>query len=148
MSDHAMIAANWLPDQDSNLDWPVNNRAFYRWTIGECVGQAPKLRLPRGPDPSAPRARSDGEKGSDPANARSWSWGRFRDHLSAASTRRFHQISFPGKFPLLRPTRIELVPVQWRRTVLPLSYGRWCTEQDSNLRSPKAPDLQSGLVAT
>ena len=23
----------------------------------------------------------------------------------------------------------------------------WCTEQDSNLRSPKAPDLQSGLVA-
>ena len=23
-------------------------------------------------------------------------WGRFRAHLSAASTRRFHQISFPG----------------------------------------------------
>ena len=39
--------------------------------------------------------RSDGEKGSDPREC-GGAWGRFRAHLSAASTRRFHQISFPG----------------------------------------------------
>ena len=41
--------------------------------------------------------RSDGEKGPTPAND-GGAWGRFRAHLSAASTRRFHQISFPGEF--------------------------------------------------
>ena len=84
--------------------------------------------------------------GSDP---REWggAWGRFRAHLSAASTRRFHQISFPGEFELVRPTGIEPVSARWHRAALPLSYGRWCTEQDSNLRSPKAPGLQPGLVA-
>src|SRR5262249_20773190 len=25
----------WLPDQDSNLDWPVNSRVSYHWTIGK-----------------------------------------------------------------------------------------------------------------
>ena len=41
--------------------------------------------------------RSDGEMGLTPANEHG-AWGRFRAHLSAASTRRFHQISFPGEF--------------------------------------------------
>ena len=69
--------------------------------------------------------RSDGEKGgSDPANGRHGAWGRFRAHLSAASTRRFHQISFPGEWLMVRPTGIEPVSVRWRRTALPLSYGR------------------------
>ena len=46
----------------------------------------------------APRARSDGERGLTPriGGAR----GRFRAHLSAASTRRFHQISFPGELSI------------------------------------------------
>jgi hypothetical protein len=30
-----MTVARWLPDQDSNLDWPVNNRASCHWTIGD-----------------------------------------------------------------------------------------------------------------
>jgi hypothetical protein len=54
----------------------------------------------------------------------SGAWGRFRAHLSAASTRRFHQISFPGEWLMVRPTGIEPVSVRWRRTALPLSYGR------------------------
>src|SRR6185312_7229344 len=56
------------------------------------------IGLPRGPDPCAPRATEWGG-----------AWGRFRAHLSAASTRRFHQISFPGA--LERSTRLELVSV-------------------------------------
>ena len=31
----ATVAVNWLPDQDSNLDLPGNNRGSYRWMIGE-----------------------------------------------------------------------------------------------------------------
>ena len=38
-----------------------------------------------------------------------------------------------------RGSAIELRTLQLARI--------WCTEQDSNLRNPKAPDLQSGLVA-
>ena len=43
----------------------------------------------------APRVRSDCEKGL--AHELGGAWGRFRAHLSAASTRRFHQVSFPGE---------------------------------------------------
>src|SRR5262245_62756289 len=59
-----------------------------------------------------------------PRIGRDGAWGRFRAHLSAASTRRFHQISFPGEWLMVRPTGIEPVSVWWRRTALPLSYGR------------------------
>ena len=63
----------------------------------------------------------------DPRNPRvprnCGAWGRFRSHLSAASMRRCHQISFPGNI-LERPARLELASLRWRRRALPLSYGR------------------------
>src|SRR6516165_2007035 len=86
-----------------------------------------------------------GEKVCPPRMHDVGAWSRFRARLSAASTQRFHQISFRAYLRLGRPTGIEPMSARWRRTALPLSYGRlscWCTEQDSNLRSPKAPDLQ------
>ena len=43
-----------------------------------------------------PRATERWRDGSDPHGWGDGAWGRFRAHLSAASTRRFHQISFPG----------------------------------------------------
>src|SRR5262249_5727852 len=134
--------------------------------IGEQFGGAPRTRTelnllareirgpcacpdwvyPRGPDPPAPRATERWrEEGSDPANGHG-AWGRFRAHLSAASTRRFHQISFPGEWLMVRPTGIEPVSVRWRRTALPLSYGR-VHRAGLEPAKPKAPDLQSGLVA-
>ena len=66
-----------------------------------------------------------GEKGLTPRIEDIGAWGRFRAHLSAASTRRFHQISFPGELRLVRPTGIEPVSARWHRAALPLSYGRW-----------------------
>jgi hypothetical protein len=48
--------------------------------------------------------------------------GRFRAHLSAASTQRFHQISFLGE--LERPEGIDPSSQRWHRYALPLSYGR------------------------
>src|SRR5687767_11433595 len=54
------------------------------------------IGLPWGPDP-APRATERWRDGSDP-HEYGGAWGRFRAHLSAASMRRFHQISFPGEF--------------------------------------------------
>jgi hypothetical protein len=64
--------------------------------------------------------------------------GRFRAHLSAASTQRFHQISFPGE--LERPEGIDPSSQRWHRYALPLSYGRigGCGT-DSNLHSTEAP---------
>jgi hypothetical protein len=59
-----------------------------RTPIG-CLGGQTLLRV----------QRSDGEKGSDPREC-GGAWGRFRAYLSAASTRRFHQISFPGEFTI------------------------------------------------
>jgi hypothetical protein len=64
----------------------------------------------------------------------------------------FTRLASQAELKVVRPTGIEPVSARWHRAALPLSYGRpsfqeWCTEQDSNLRSPKAPDLQPGLVA-
>jgi hypothetical protein len=74
----------WLPDQDSNLDLPGNNRGSYRWTIGDwwstsdsnraqppCKGDPRTLRVPRidssiGGQTLLRVQRSDGEMGSDP----------------------------------------------------------------------------------
>ena len=68
-----------------------------------CKGNPRTLRVPRlgclGGQTLAPRARSVGEKGSDPREY-GGAWGRFRAHLSASSARRFHQISFPGEFTI------------------------------------------------
>jgi hypothetical protein len=161
----------WLSDQDSNLDWPVNNRASCRWTIGEEFGGAPRTRtelnllareirgpcacpdlgLPWGPDPWLRVHGALARTGSDPAKMKEGgAWGRFRAHLSAASARRYHQISFPGEMRLaqvrglssnrsrgaqgwrggcaqagvVRPTGIEPVSVRGQRTALPLTYGR------------------------
>jgi hypothetical protein len=55
---------------------------------GPCACPDLILAYPSGPDPPAPRDRSNGEKESLTP--------RMRCDLSAASTRRFHQISFPG----------------------------------------------------
>ena len=64
----------------------------------------------------------------------------------------FTRLASQAELKVVRPTGIEPMSARWHRAALPLSYGRpsfqeWCTEQDSNLRSPKAPDLQPGLVA-
>ena len=88
----------------------------------------------RGPDPSAPRARSGGEKGLTPRIEDSGAWGRFRAHLSAASTSWRSQASLGRAITrsasqaneLVRPTGIEPVSARWHRAALPLSYGRWC----------------------
>ena len=49
-----------------------------------------------GSDP-APRATERWRERVQPPRI-DGAWGRFRAHLSAASARRFHQISFPGEF--------------------------------------------------
>ena len=64
----------------------------------------------------------------------------------------FTRLASQAELNVVRPTGIEPVSARWYRSALPLSYGRpsfqeWCTEQDSNLRSPKAPGLQPSLVA-
>jgi hypothetical protein len=80
-------------------------------------------------------------------------WGRFRAHLSAASARRFHQISFPGEFRIgaADGNRTHVCALATHGSAIELRTRKigcgWCTEQDSNLRSPKAPGLQPGLVA-
>lgn len=51
---------------------------------------------------------------------RAWSW--FRATLSAASARRFHQISLPGG--LARMPVIETEPDEWRSSARPSSYTR------------------------
>jgi hypothetical protein len=57
--------------------------------------RAPVFCFAQGARPSCSACSERWREGSDP---REWggAWGRFRAHLSAASTRRFHQISFPG----------------------------------------------------
>ena len=110
-------ATRWLPDQDSNLDLPGNNRGSYRWTIGENLVEhlglepsfaslqgrpADPARAPmtdawsHGVRPSARAVVSATGRavGSDPIPG---AWGRFRAHLSAASARRCHQTSYPGE---------------------------------------------------
>ena len=85
---------------------------------GPCA--CPDWGLPDGARPfGSIRRKERWREGSDPANSDIGAWGRFRPHLSAASTRRFHQISFPGTENLERSTRLELVSVRWRRTALP-----------------------------
>jgi hypothetical protein len=145
----------------------VTTGAPTNWMIGEECGGAPRTRTElnllareiRGPcacpDWVCPKGArpcgSAGEggavrEGSEPTNWDIGAWGGFRAHLSAASTRRFHQISFPGEWRLVRPTGIEPVSVRWRRTALPLSYGR-VHRAGLEPAKPKAPDLQAGLVA-
>lgn len=51
---------------------------------------------------------------------RAWSW--FRATLSAASARRFHQISLPGA--VARMPVIETGPDEWRSSARPSSYTR------------------------
>ena len=108
--------------------------------------RAPILDLPWGSD-LAPRATERWRDGSDP---REWSGagGRFRAHLCAASTswrsqaslgRAFTRLASQAIRDLVRPTGIEPMSARWHRAALPLSYGRWCTEQDSNLRSRRHP---------
>jgi hypothetical protein len=78
----------WLPDQDSNLDWPVNNRVSCHWTIEEAFGGAPRTRTelnllareirgpcacpdlawPRGGQTLWLRVHGAWREGSDPAN--------------------------------------------------------------------------------
>src|SRR5262249_44130019 len=87
--------------------------ASYRWTIREwwSTSDSNRAQPPCKGDPrtcacpglighaSGGQTRSACTElwrdGSDPPE---WvgAWGRFRAHLSAASARRFHQISFPG----------------------------------------------------
>ncbi len=71
--------------------------------IGEEIGGAPcacpDWVCPRGARPFGSVRRTERwREGSDPANWDIGAWGRFRAHLSAASARRYHQISFPGVF--------------------------------------------------
>ena len=98
--------------------------------------------------------RSDGEKGgSDPANGVTMVPGVGFEPTSPRLQRgAFTRLASQAELKVVRPTGIEPVSARWHRAALPLSYGRpsfqeWCTERDSNLRSPKAPDLQPGLVA-
>ena len=98
----------------------------------------------------APRARSDGER-SDPHGLVVPGAG-FEPTSPRLQRGAFTRLASQAELNVVRPTGIEPVSARWHRAALPLSYGRpsfqeWCTEQDSNLRSPKAPDLQSGLVA-
>jgi hypothetical protein len=53
-----------------------------------------------------------------------WCLGRFRAHLSAASTRRFHRLASQAGLKVVRPTGIEPMSARWHRAALPLSYGR------------------------
>jgi hypothetical protein len=61
---------------------------------GPCA--CPELAWPRGARPLCSACTERGEKGLTPRIEDIGAWGRFRPHLSAASMRRFHQISFPG----------------------------------------------------
>jgi hypothetical protein len=107
--------------------------------------RVPRLGLPRGPDPLAPRARSSGEKGLTPRMEDVGAWGRFRAHLSAASASWRSQASLGraitrsasqanraqgwrggcAQAKVVRPTGIEPMSARWHRAALPLSYGRW-----------------------
>src|SRR5262245_3452036 len=65
-----------------------------RWTL-----RVPRLKhCHRGSDPLRVHGAM-ARRVRPPRMDREWggAWGRFRAHLSAASTRRFHQISFPGE---------------------------------------------------
>src|SRR5262245_61420903 len=112
--------------------------------------------------------RSDGEMGLTPANGVVPGVG-FEPTSPRLQRDAFTRLASQANCRLVRPTGIEPMSARWHRAALPLSYGRrvssslveghrfrprreshakrWCTEQDSNLRSPRAPDLQSGLVA-
>ena len=95
----------------------------------------PKIGCPRGPDPSACRARSCGERARPPRMHDTGAWSRFRARLSAASARRFHQISFPGEWRLVRSTGIEPMSAHWQRAALPLSYGPLCVGAQSRTQT-------------
>lgn len=78
----------------------------------------PELVERAGLEPASPACKA----GALPIELSSRAWGRFRAHLSAASTRRFHQISFPGE--LARTRRIELLSPEWRSGIEPINYIR------------------------
>ena len=108
----------------------------------------PDWFAPRGPDPSAPLGvRSGGEKGLTPRMGDMVPGVGFEPTSPRLQRGAFTRLASQANSELVRPTGIEPMSARWHRAALPLSYGRWCTELDSNLRSPKAPDLQSGLVA-
>jgi hypothetical protein len=90
--------------------------------------------------------RSDGERGLTPTDRVVPTVG-FEPTSPRLQRGAFTRLASQAELKVVRPTGIEPMSARWHRAALPLSYGRWCTEQDSNLRSPKAPDLQSGLVA-
>jgi hypothetical protein len=78
----------WWSTSDSNRAQPP------------CKGSPRTLRVPRlgfsGARPFSSACTKLCEKGLTPRMG-GGAWGRFRAHLSAASTRRCHQISFPGR---------------------------------------------------
>lgn len=67
---------------------------------------------------------------------RAWSW--FRATLSAASARRFHQISLPGG--LARMPAIETGPDEWRSSARPSSYTRMLSFGGKRTESNLLPD--------
>ena len=135
-------ATRWLPDQDSNLDLPGNNRGSYRWTIGEelveHLGLEPSsISLQgRSADPArAPigfalggqtlRLRVHGamaRRGSDPANRLVPGVG-FEPTSPRLQRGAFTRLASQANCELVRPTGIEPVSARWLRTALPLSYG-------------------------
>jgi hypothetical protein len=80
--DEGRTDSEWLPDLDSNQDWPVNSRMSCHWTIWkelvETVGNAPTATILQGS--SAPLCCPRG----------AWRW--IRTNLSAPSTQGNHQI--------------------------------------------------------
>ena len=96
--------------------------------------------------------RSDGERGLTPTDGLVVPGVGFEPTSPRLQRGAFTRLASQAELKVVRPTGIEPMSARWHRAALPLSYGRpsfqeWCTEQDSNLRSPKAPDLQPGLVA-
>ena len=134
---------NWLPDQDSNLDWPVNNRVSCHWTIGEwwttsdsnraespCKGDTRTLRVSRtacaqGARPSDSRVHAAVAKRSDPRVCTVLVPGAgFEPAFLRLRRSAFTRLASQAYLRLVRPTGIEPMSARWRRTARPLSYGR------------------------
>ena len=84
--------------------------------------RAPVFALPRGPDPHAPRARSDGETGLTPANGLVPGVG-FEPTSPRLQRGAFTRSASQANW-MVRPTGIEPVSARGQRAALPLSYGR------------------------
>ena len=74
---------------------------------------------------------------SDPRES-GGAWGRDFEPTSPRLQRgAFTRLASQANSKLVRPTGIEPVPARGQRAALPLSYGRWCTEQELEPAEPE-----------